>query len=126
MVKPLVAMISLLGGVVAVGLALYIQVEPTALTTPGQQTAAGVRAERVVPPAPVHTVNAARPTEHGVISIDPIEIRVPVPRVQKPVPAAEPAPPLATEPCSDWRDLGPKATESAPSTTHRVRQLCVS
>lgn len=32
--------------------------------------------------------------------------------------------PIATEPCSDWRDLGPKASD-AMSGQHRVRLLCI-
>lgn len=133
MVKPYIAMASLVGGILSAGLAIWIQAEPSALTSPEPVQATAPEIE-VVPALAAQNVeeSTAAPAEAGVIMIDPVLITGPRKAAPKPasapavVPEPSPAPQMATEPCSDWRELGPKSVDTVPGAMHKVRQLCVS
>ena len=127
MVKPVIALVSLLGGALAAGLAVYIQVDPSVLTTATEPSATqNSQAPTQAAPEKTSNVVSAPAVEHGVITLEPVEIRAVPSRIRTPAPAIKPAPAPATEPCSNWRELGPKSSDSAASGTHRVRQLCTS
>lgn len=133
MVKPYIAVASLVGGILSAGLAIWIAVEPSALTSP-EAIQATVPDVPVIPAAAAQNTEAdlSLPMDGNVITVDPMLIVGPQKAFPKPVPepalAPEPtpAPQLATEPCSDWRELGPKSVETVPGAMHKVRQLCVS
>ena len=133
MVKPYIAMASLVGGILSAGLAIWIQAQPSALTSPEPVQVTAPEVE-VVPALTAQNVeeSAAAPAEAGVIMIDPVLITAPRKAAPKPAlapaaaPEQTPEPQMATEPCSDWRELGPKSVDTAPGAMHKVRQLCVS
>lgn len=133
MVKPYIAMASLVGGVLCAGLAVWIETEPSALTSPEPVPVAAPEV-KVVPAAMAQNVeeNLSQGEDESPITLDPVLITAPrkvVPHpapIQNVAPEPAPAPQMATEPCSDWRDLGPKSVDTVPGATHKVRQLCVS
>ena len=133
MVKPYVAMASLVGGISFAGLAVWIETEPGALTSPEPIEMAAPEVKVIGAAAALNVEqNLSLPEEKGVITLEPVLITAPrkvaplgAPTLQV-TPEPAPVPQMATEPCSDWRELGPKATETTPGATHKVRQLCVS
>lgn len=127
MVKQLVFVASLLAGMAAAGLAVYIEMDSTFLTTPTRAGAFRAVDTPAVPAARAVQIGPSGETifAPALITVDPVDIVVPVPGIKKP-PAPKPAPQLATEPCSDWRDLGPKSSDTAKGEMHKVRLLCVS
>lgn len=114
MIKPWIATLSLLAGAATVGVALYVQVNPRAFTTatePAEDTARVTTLDEV-------QVLGELPV--ASIEIEPVHIQAMPPSV-----ATEPVgPPLATRPCSDWWELGPKATSAGQGARH-VRRLCM-
>lgn len=110
MAKGLMAVTALAAGTAAAGVMVYLQVTPQAFTSPEP------------PPLPRVTYTAPAPvvleTAPEVVEMAPTVITAPAPK-----PATGDTP-LATNPCSGWRDLGPKASGTLEGD-HRVRLLCM-
>ena len=117
MLKPIVFASSLLLGGAAAALAISVQRDRSTLTSLPpplleRTTSALVEVQSALP-AP-----AAEPE----IAMDEVLI-VGKRRVVRP--AATASKPLQYAPCSEWRDLGPKAlADSLDADQHRVRALC--
>jgi hypothetical protein len=115
MVKPLIAIGSLLAGGTAVGTIAYIQNNPLAFTTRPDPSEEAVE----IRPAPFDPVIGV------VLSIPPepmplIRSKTPRPRAKIAARSGK----LSSRPCSAWRDLGPKAVSTGTVEVRRVRTLC--
>jgi hypothetical protein len=111
MLKPLVAITSLLAGGVAVAAIAHIQTNPRAFTS--------VREAIEVP----EIERRFEPTLLGVVvSLPPNQAARPVPLKPRRQLGARAA--TTRTPCSNWRDLGPKAVARDKVEERRVRLLC--
>jgi hypothetical protein len=118
MLKPVVFAVSMLLGGAAVALTVSVQRDRNTLTS-------------LPPPLlerttePLVKVQSALParTAEPVVQMDEVKISA-NPRIVQP--AARPREDTSYAPCSEWRDLGPKAlADSLSADQHRVRALCV-
>ena len=101
--------------------------EVAALTAQEIKALANVVKSEVVPVRAVDVGPSGETVFHPeVITVDPVYIEVQIPTPKKPILKTKPAPKPASEPCSDWRQLGPKSSDKAKGEAHSVRLLCVS
>ena len=122
MKERIIALSSLAAGLAALGLVAIIQTDPLALThgTPPVQVS-----ELQIPvpelalawsEPPVDA--AAAPRSSNVLELPPVYI-------VSMKSASPPEQERALEPCSVWREIGPKyVTDGVPAGTHWIRDLC--
>ena len=121
MKERIIALSSLAAGLAALGLVAGIQIDPLSLTRGAPALLVMDPPQRVtwsLPPQETATALEATP----VVNVPPVYIyatRSALPLAQ----VLEEQLPL--EPCSTWRDLGPKhVTDGIATGTHWVRDLC--
>lgn len=113
-------------GVALFATSAWIQSDRAAFTSSGSTEAAplvthvsALKSEEVKPPA---IVEEAAP----MMMLPPVEIvarRARVQQLRAAPQASEPA--IATQPCSDWQDVGPQRVDEGTAIgTRRVRSLC--
>jgi hypothetical protein len=118
--KPIVFASSLLLGGAAAAVAISVQLDRTTLTKlpppPLERTTETlVRVQSALPSPPL-------PAREPAVTMDEVWIRA-QPRARLSMPAPKR---LEYGPCSEWRDLGPKAlADSLSADQHRVRALCL-
>ena len=117
MIKPIVFAVSMMLGGAAVAFTVSAQRDRTLTSLPPplleRTTESLVRVQSALP----------APVDEPVVEMDEVKIRG-----QRTATRSNPKPRERTgyEPCSEWRDLGPKAlADSLDVDQHRVRALCV-
>ena len=116
MLKPVVFAVSMLLGGAAVAFTVSVQHRPNTRTS--QPTPVLERTTE-----PLVRVQSALPTRVDLMEMEEVRISA-EPRAMRR--ATKPREPTGYEPCSEWRDLGPKAlADSLSSDQHRVRALCL-
>src|SRR5688572_17060829 len=117
MLKPVVFAVSMLLGGAAVVFTVSAQRHPNTRTS--QPTPMLERTTE-----PLVRIESALPAreDEPVVRMDEVRIAAQPRAVRR---AAKPKENLGYEPCSEWRDLGPKAlADSLSADQHRVRALC--
>jgi hypothetical protein len=117
MLKPVVFAVSMLLGGAAVMFTVSAQHRPNTRTN--QPTPMLERTTE-----PLVRVQSALPAQADelVMEMDEVSISAAPRAVRR---AAKPKEPIGYQPCSEWRDLGPKAlADSLTADQHRVRALC--
>jgi hypothetical protein len=113
-----IALASLAAGSIAIGLVAFIQVDRFAFTR-GPQAKAEVQA--VSPPRQRQTGLASPDTP---VELPPIHIMAP-PRAAQNQPRDDSPRSLPSQPCSEWREIGPATVvDGKASGARRVRDLC--
>jgi hypothetical protein len=125
MKERIIALSSLAAGLAAFGLVAVIQTDPLAFTD-GAPTVQVLEPPLSIPFPQLAPTWSEPPIESGpvtesfkVLELPPVFI---VLSVQNPL---QPVDERTLEPCSTWRELGPKyVSDGAPSGTQSVRDLC--
>jgi len=118
--KPrILAIVSMLTGLAVMALVVAIQLDPLAWTHASHPSPAPsstpINAEPAAAPLPV---TSAPP---GVVELPAVRITSPVPGTKAEKKREE----RTLEPCSEWRDLGPRYVEDGkPQGARSVRDLC--
>jgi hypothetical protein len=125
MKERIIASSSLAAGLAAFGLVAVIQTDPLAFTH--RAPAVQVLESPVSIPFPELALTWSEPPIESAPAIESINV-LELPPVFIVLPAknpSQPDPERTLEPCSTWRELGPKyVSDGAPTGTQSVRDLC--
>jgi len=125
MKERIIALSSLAAGLAALGLVAVIQTDPLAFTH--SAPAVQVREPPLSIPFPEPALTWSEPPIESARATESFNV-VELPPVFIVLPAKSPSQPddeRALEPCSTWRELGPKyVSDGTPTGSQSVRDLC--
>lgn len=123
--KPIIAIVSMALGTTSMATAGYMALNPNAFlstTSRVQRHTEMSVAKPIQPKLDTFAPDIVQPIEIAPIRITGRVVTRAKPDLARPTVAAS-----VLSPCSDWRGLGPAATQSASSTSeHQVKLLCPS
>lgn len=122
MKQRIVAIVSILSGLAVMALVVSIQLDPLAWTRASHPPAhPELAAAKTEPAAPPRSMTSEAPK---LVELPAVRISSPAPAT-KTVKKREEREERAPEPCSEWRELGPRYVEDGKAQgAQRVRDLC--